>query len=483
MKNIQLSLLLVLMSLMNGISQETPLLEAIADENLVEAKNLIERYQNISGGNGSSECPLSRIIEKAAATQKAEINKTKSKHSHKEWVELAKLIIDKGVDVNYKLSRKVSLIEFAIQNRQKEITNYFLDKNAVIPDKPILFLFAIEDGLDTFVSRYLEKGYAIAGENEMGLSALHLAVQMGNISLCSILLDKGAEVEAKVKGKRYNYLFDMTPLHIAAANGQSEIVKILLERGAQVNALVKDKKTALHLAVCAARIENNYAKSEMKGSMIKIAAQMEVIEVFIAGGNLETVKVLLAKNADIHAQDALKLTPFHWAIYYRQFDIADALIDLGSTPLYSKKSADHLFASALSELWYQVKKKNKTTCNLTQAKIYFENAAKDYQSSLNKKVAWEVTKFVLTAAANVGSAYYARLEAQKKGYAFYDQYSYSIPNDEKEKKKYYKAQKIISEQLAKWCDSAPTALPYSEPTLLSVLTLLNVKKLMSADKE
>jgi ankyrin repeat protein len=56
-----------------------------------------------------------------------------------------------------------------------------------------------------------------------------LAAWNGHLEIVKLLLEHGADVNAKMEGLG-------TALHLAASNGHLEIVKLLLENGADVNA-------------------------------------------------------------------------------------------------------------------------------------------------------------------------------------------------------------------------------------------------------
>jgi ankyrin repeat protein len=74
-----------------------------------------------------------------------------------------------------------------------------------------------------------------------GFTALHFAAYFGATDAMAALLDAGASTEAVTK----NFLTNM-PLHAAAAGGRIEACRLLLERGADVNARQHGGYSVLH---------------------------------------------------------------------------------------------------------------------------------------------------------------------------------------------------------------------------------------------
>ncbi|HZN04074.1 MAG TPA: ankyrin repeat domain-containing protein [Candidatus Polarisedimenticolia bacterium] len=79
-----------------------------------------------------------------------------------------------------------------------------------------------------------------------GFTPLHLAAFFGHRDLAQLLLDRGADVNARSKSERFAR--SNTPLHAAAANKQVEVARLLVERGADVNAKDGHGFTPLALA-------------------------------------------------------------------------------------------------------------------------------------------------------------------------------------------------------------------------------------------
>ena len=100
-----------------------------------------------------------------------------------------------------------------------------------------------EHGMTSSVVRMLEMRSidVEAKEGEYGITCLMTAAQNGHLAICRLLIDKGAQLEAKCWDGR-------TPLHFAALQGHVEIVRLLCDRGADVEALGNDGWRPLHYA-------------------------------------------------------------------------------------------------------------------------------------------------------------------------------------------------------------------------------------------
>lgn len=78
-------------------------------------------------------------------------------------------------------------------------------------------------------------------ENRSRVMPLHSAVAGGDHEIVTLLLDHGADIDARQEG-------GFTPLMAAAANGRVEIVQVLLDHGADTSMQSDDGHTALDFA-------------------------------------------------------------------------------------------------------------------------------------------------------------------------------------------------------------------------------------------
>jgi ankyrin repeat protein len=193
---------------------------------------------------------------------------------NEDLVEIVKLLLEKGADVNARNKNEETPLHSASTNGQIEITNLLLkngaDVNAVnnrdwtplceavskyfmhyrnedkdfspLEDEkycPIFFEIIellVENGAEVDVEYDRDNGFFLLHE------AIDLRLDDRLDDLIVLLVNNGADIN------RRTFTNNMTPLHIAAEFYRPSIVSLLVERGADVNARTADGKTALTIA-------------------------------------------------------------------------------------------------------------------------------------------------------------------------------------------------------------------------------------------
>jgi ankyrin repeat domain-containing protein 50 len=168
-------------------------------------------------------------------------------------------------------------------------------------------IVSAEVGDNTMVLLLLEKGADIEAKTHDGRTALRRAAENGHEAAVRILLERRADVDAKNE-------FGWTVLHRAAENGHEATVRVLLEHWADVDAKAAFRWTALHRAA-----ENGHeatvrvllehradinVKDESGGTALHRAAE---------NGHETTMRVLLEYRADVDARDEYGGTALHRA--------------------------------------------------------------------------------------------------------------------------------------------------------------------------
>lgn len=211
------------------------------------------------------------------------------------------------------------------------------------------------------VKQHLAKGVDInAKDSTFGSTALSSAALFGHTEIVALLLEAGADVNARNRDGG-------TPLHSAAFLGQHETAKLLLENDANINiknwdggtpwaATTADWETTrfiagfLKIRVDREKVEVGRAKVvklfRQHGATTNIESEGDALCGAIRNGDFRTVKELLAKGTDVNTWDnEFGVTALSWAALLDEVTIAKFLIENGadanvksrdgSTPLHS----------------------------------------------------------------------------------------------------------------------------------------------------
>lgn len=160
------------------------------------------------------------------------------------------------------------------------------------------FVRAVYAGNTDKVSQLLSGAMAKA-DSPLGTAettALHHAAGHGMLALTRVLLDRGANPNARDST-------GATPLHWAAVMDQGDLVKLLIDKGAEVNARTNRDETPLHRAVrvgrvnavriligngadCAAKNGDAQTPFELaRASELEIAVKDELLPLLAEGGS------------------------------------------------------------------------------------------------------------------------------------------------------------------------------------------------------
>ena len=141
-----------------------------------------------------------------------------------------------------------------------------------------------------------------APERRSGATPLMQAAAFGSIEAMRLLLDKGADVNAKSSAGATALMWAVTDL---------AKVRLLVDRGADVNAVSESGRTALHVAAMSdnsAPIVQLLRSRGAKADAVDKEGMTTVLAATI-GNDIATIKQLVEAGANINAAGFLGLTP------------------------------------------------------------------------------------------------------------------------------------------------------------------------------
>jgi len=211
-------------------------------------------------------------------------------------------------------------------------------------------------GHEAVVKLLLEKGAELEAKDWGGRTPLSHAAEKRHEAVVKLLLEKGAELEAKDNNGR-------TPLLYAAENGNEAVMKLLLEKGPELEAKDWDGQTPLlraaengHEAVVKLLLEKGakLAKDSHDRMPLSYAAEK---------GHEAVVKLLLEKGAELEAGGR---TPLSWAAGNGHEVVVKLLLEKGAeleaggrTPLfYAIENGHEAVVKLLLEKGAELKNKN-----------------------------------------------------------------------------------------------------------------------------
>jgi ankyrin repeat protein len=304
----------------NMTQKDKDLLEAVRSGNTTEIVRLLKDGANVNAKDIHSVTPLhiasargdcntmELLIKNGAQVGTKDDSNDTSLHdaAMNGKIEAAKLLIEKGADVNSKNIIGKTPIYSAAESGNLNLVKFLANKGAKIPTTGFTPLHSAVEGyyhsqkveaqFKEMIDYFLSQGVDINAKGNSGYSGadvtvLHSAAVNADKEIIELLIEKGAQVDARAKTGR-------TPLFIAAMAGNKGAAEALLTKGANVNARDDSNDTPLHSAV----MENN---------LVRPAGSTKA--------RIEFVELLLANGADVNARDNRQYTPLHNAVGWGWF--------------------------------------------------------------------------------------------------------------------------------------------------------------------
>jgi len=187
--------------------------------------------------------------------------------------------------------------------RVKELIGANADVNAKSKDGGTALMEAAFKGYADIVALLLDKGADIEASNKVGATALNVAARARTINVVSLLLNRGAKTEARDR------MFRHTALMEAAVWGYADIITLLLDKGADIEAygslLVVDEHG--------------------NPVLVDLAASVTPLIVAAANGRADVVGLLIHRGANIEARDEKGRTALSLATLFGRADARNLL--------------------------------------------------------------------------------------------------------------------------------------------------------------
>lgn len=173
------------------------------------------------------------------------------------------------------------------------------------------------------VSLLLDKGADVNALNGNGYTPLLLAAMDGQVEVAKVLVAKGADLKAQTTS-------GVGVLHAAAQGGQAAIVELLLAKGLDANLPSRDGATPVFYAAASGKVEVVRLLVARKARLTSPAGQSTVLHQAAMSGDVPTIEYLLTKGVLVNAKDLRGQTPLARAVEKGHTAAAEALKKRGA---------------------------------------------------------------------------------------------------------------------------------------------------------
>jgi ankyrin repeat protein len=162
-----------------------------------------------------------------------------------------------------------------------------------------------------------------------GWTGLHSAAQGGHVDTVRLLLDHGADPNAREQGD------NTYPLHWAAAHGYPETVRALLDAGGDIHGFgdVHELDVIGWATFSHAPDRAQGDNPDVVSLLVQRGARHHIFSA-ISAGNLDLIRKLVEENPEALDRRMSRFeqgqTPLHFAMSRKRYDILDLLIELGA---------------------------------------------------------------------------------------------------------------------------------------------------------
>jgi len=233
---------------------------------------------------------------------------------------MARLLIEKGADVNALASDGSSALFLGVEHREEAMIRFLLANGA----RHDIFTASALGEADLVESLVENDPRLLNARDYRGDTALHWAAKRGQKKVVDVLLARG--VHADIKGH-----YGSSPLEYAAYWGHAAVAEVLLAGGADPKARDDAGSTPLHSAAVQGHLE-------IVGLLMQTGADMRLVDGHgntalhraAAGGHPAVIEFLVRLGLDVNARDARNGTPLHDAAREGQAEAVSILLQHGA---------------------------------------------------------------------------------------------------------------------------------------------------------
>ena len=254
--------------------------------------------------------------------------------SKNQRTQIANLLIDRGADIDLRNSQTYSPLLLALSYGYPEVAEKLIAKGANInfttQDNITPLMRALSNNHTEIARELIARGAKINVQNNRNQTPLSIAVAKNNLEMIKLLIAKGADV--KTVDRNGNTL-----LFQAGAIGDLNTIETLVNAGIDVNRRNNQNQTALFEVFKNTRYQQVQEITEflmVKGAEINIKDNQGINILFMAVSSrnipYSVIKLLLDKGVEIDVQNSRGETPLLRAIAYKNWQVAQLLIDRGA---------------------------------------------------------------------------------------------------------------------------------------------------------
>jgi len=228
-------------------------------------------------------------------------------------VEMTELLISKGADINAQNTQLNTPLHEAIQNRKENTSLLLIEKGADHSKTNIFQQTPLHKAASLNQKRtgklLITSGTPINPVDRWQRTPfLIVARQTGDVEFGKLLLEKGANINAKDS-------YNLMALNLAAWKGFNDFIDFLLDHGAEYYSSPRESRWMLsHAAQCGSVRLFKMVLNKEKELLYDESFNKQIINTAIQGGSVDIVNLLLSKNIPLNKDaNIYGWTPAHYA--------------------------------------------------------------------------------------------------------------------------------------------------------------------------